>query len=76
MAYCHLDPPQQQDDSVKGIKCVRDIPHFVQLASPVLLPIRDTSEDHLKELDKKISPQLNLESKKLVKLLPFPPARD
>ena len=39
------------------MKCVREIPHFVEAVALVLLLIGDTSAD-LKDLDKKISPFL------------------
>ena len=42
----------------------------------VLFPIRDASKDPLKDRNKKkLSPQSNLKSKKLVNLLSFPPTR-
>ena len=58
------------------MKVMREIPLFVQLASLVLHLIGETSEDILKELDKKVSsPQSSFKTKKLVELLPFPLAR-
>ena len=60
---------------MRGLKCVRAIHRFVQLACLALLPTGNTAED-LKELDKKSSsPQLSLKSKKPVKLFTFPPLR-
>ena len=65
----------QQGDPVRNLKCVRYIFFPLQSASSVLLLVGDTAED-LKELDEKLSFPLScLKSKKLVKLLPFPPVQ-
>ena len=74
--YCRLKPPHCQDVPIRGTKCLRNISHSMHSVSVVMLPIGDTSEDLLENMDKKISlPHLSLKLKKLVKLLPFSDAR-
>ena len=64
------------DDPVRGLRCCSNITHSGQPFSLILLPIGDTTEDLLKDLNKKVSSsQLSLRSKKLVKLFLFLSAR-
>ena len=62
-------PPQQQDDQLRGLMCVRYSSHSVQSSSLAFLLIGVIAEDPPEGLVK-ISPQLSLKLKKLVKLHP------
>ena len=73
--YGNLEPPQCQNDPVRGLECSHEVLHSDQCASLILLLVGNTAED-LKDLDQKILLlQSSLKSKKLSKSLLFPPVR-